>query len=139
MYLTIKLTLTIPQTFVNGQKYTLVHRTNPLETLDTRFIGTSRIDGYPMFQIFKPDLKSGSGLREYDFNNVEITGVQLVTALEDHLALWNYKESSYQKNSMLLLDYCIDHFKLSRTDIGNDEKFKPMMREIVLNGLLPKE
>ena len=139
MHLTIKLTITGQNTFVDDQKYTFTHKTIPLEAYDARFIGNSRIDGWPIFRVAKSDINSAHSLMDYEFPNMTITHIDIIKALEDHMANWNFKESSYQKNSSILLEYCMDHFKLMRADLGDDERFKHMMREIILSGLLPKE
>lgn len=139
MHLTIKLTITGQNTFVDGHKYTFTHKTITSENFDARFIGNSRIDGWPIFRLSKSDMNSAYSLMDYEFPNITITHIDIINALEDHMANWNFKESSYQKNSSILLEYCMDHFKLTRNDLYDDTKFKHMMREIILNGLLPKE
>jgi len=53
MHLTIKLTITGQNTFVDGQKYTFTHKTIPLEAINYRYIGKSRIDGFPIFRLAK--------------------------------------------------------------------------------------
>lgn len=148
MHLTIKLTITGQNSFVDGQKYTFTHKTITSESFDARFIGNSRIDGWlfgndalklhPIFRVAKSDMNSAHSLMDYEFPNITITHIDIIQALEDHMANWNFKESSYQKNSSILLEYCMDHFKLTRNDLYDDDRFKHMMREIILDGLLPK-
>ena len=139
MHLTIKLTITGQNTFVDGQKYTFTHKTIPLEAINYRYIGKSRIDGFPIFRLIKSDVNRSHSLMDYEFPNITITNIDIIKTLEDHMANWNFQESVYQKNSSILVEYCMDHFKLTRSDLGDDNKFKHMMREIILNGLLPKE
>lgn len=138
MYITIKLTITGQNTFVDGQKYTFTHKTIPSETFNARFLSSSRIDGCPIFQVAKSDINSAHSLISYELPNITITHIDIIKSLEDHMANWNFRESSYQKNSSILLEYCMDHFKLSRNDLYDDERFKHMMREIILDGLLQK-
>lgn len=133
--LIIKIRTSKTHTFVLGSKYTLQHQTNHFDTFSAKYIGKSRIDGIDMFQFLPSDAKHP--IINYLINNDVITEVTVVTPLEDQL--WGFKDSSYQKNSSILLEYCMDHYNLNKGDLGDDEKFKPMMREIILNGLLPKE
>jgi hypothetical protein len=87
-----------PAAFVVGDTYFITNATSPLAYLTTKFVGLSRIDGFPIFRIegvtagsTVASIVDGSatkiGTANPDANNAGTTTAlaQLVKALEDHI------------------------------------------------------
>jgi hypothetical protein len=98
-YLTVKISISGNQKFINGQNYTIHLIDNPLEIINILFIGYSRIDGYPMFKIYNSDINKNYILKQYKFINSDIIDIYLVSSISDYMPNEGVKESSYQKNS----------------------------------------
>lgn len=124
-----------PSTFSVGNKYTFHHQTHLGELFSSTYIGTSRIDGHDIFKIQVAGIKYPVSQYAYALNN--IADVSLINSLQNHFN--NFDQSTFQKNKEILLGYCIDKYNININDLYDDETFKPMMREIILNGLLPRE
>lgn len=126
----IKIVFDGPNSFTNGSKYTFIHISGS-DKFDAIYSGKSRIDGHDIFQIITST--HNYPIYQYTINGNTIKKVDLIKALEDNIPRY----SVYEKNKEILFGYIVDHYKIQRDDLKDDDKFKIIMRDIILKDILP--
>lgn len=106
------------------------HINNPLETVELKFIGNSRIDGFPIFDVtsffkyplmeYQPSLNSA----------ISVLSIDLLTKLEDHTSLINYNITINEVSKFLIKMHGITDNDLSQ------KTSKQIIRELKLDNLL---
>ena len=132
MIIKIKFDLT-PQ-ISQGEICDFIHKSENLEFFKARFVGHSRIDGLPLFDILT---KAKDPILSYDLSYksflFKMESSDLISVLEDHYK--NYNER-YHNNTLELLELSRKIFDITEEDLQDNNKFRTKLRNIKLAEIL---
>jgi len=126
----VKIQLSGPLNVKPGTITKFYHINNPLETVDLKFIGNSKIDAFPIFDVisfFKYPLM------EYQPNltsTISVLSIDLINKIEDHTSLINYNITISEVSKFLIKMHGITENDLSQ------KTSKQIIRELKIDNLL---
>ncbi len=126
----IKIEFEIKINFKEGESYAFK---SPSSSQEFKYLGESRIDGYPVFLFDECEMEPSESLRDFTYNKIGKESLELVTNLSDHIP-----NNHYDNNRKEIYDFLKEELSFDDIDLYGEGAAKNIIRRFKLKSLLRK-